>query len=186
MYPTNLANPPTPGTPPQEKKHLTPLEITIAVVVVLVLAFCAYGFIASATKSTSTTPPAAATQEATHISDLIHSVSTYAKSTDVSVSDGDVTVTLTFDSGPSYDATVSAVKDQTFQLMKTLWTTPHLGLTHVEVDTVGPVRDVTGEIGNGYYGKASLTSDTAARFDWDHMLPEDAWKMYDSTFLISG
>jgi FlaG/FlaF family flagellin (archaellin) len=185
MYPTNLANPTTPSTPPQERRHLTPLEIAIAVVVVLILAFCAYSFIAGAIKSPSTTPPAVATQNATHISALVHSVSTYAKSTDVSVSDGDITVTLTFDSGPSYNATVLLVKDQTFQMMKTLRTTPHLRLTSVEVDVVGPVRNVTGTISNGYYGKAFLTSDTAARFDWAHMLPENAWKMYDSTFLIS-
>jgi len=63
-------------------------------------------------------------------------------------------------------------KIEIYGVMKAMYTQWHGSLTEIDVVIQGPDR-----IGN--LAAAYLFADTAAHFDWPHLVPATAWQQYD-------
>ena len=72
-------------------------------------------------------------------------------------------------------------------MQKAVWTSSvSKHLNQVKLNVTMDTQDQYGKVyHNTLVGYCMLTQKTASLFQWDNLSREDAWKVYDSTWLIS-
>jgi hypothetical protein len=78
------------------------------------------------------------------------------------------------------------IKDDTFRIMKAVYTKTGLHPSAVIVHDNGPTTDKYGNSGKGPWGTATLYSTTASLFNWSGLDYESAWADYDYSWFING
>ena len=87
--------------------------------------------------------------------------------------------------GFSNGDTVESIKIDCFAIQKALWTSSVASkISDVEVRVNGQLQDQYGKTSNGMWGSCELKSDTAKQFVWDNLTQDDAWKVYDNTWIL--
>ncbi len=87
--------------------------------------------------------------------------------------------------GPSNGYTISIIKVDCFAFQKALWTSSvEKQLSDVFVRVNSRVQDQYGHISNSKIGSCDVSSATAQQLQWSHLDENDAWKVYDRTWLL--
>lgn len=74
-------------------------------------------------------------------------------------------------------------QDDTFQIMKAVYTESGLKPAVVVVEILAPLQDQYGNDTQGRIALARLERATAAKFSWKNLYSVAAWDLYDETFL---
>lgn len=78
------------------------------------------------------------------------------------------------------------IEDDTFEIMKAIYTRWNLHPSSVIVHENGPTQDKYGNESKGAWGTAVLLSETAALFNWGNLDYKQAWDVYDVGYFING
>lgn len=97
--------------------------------------------------------------------------------------DGVLDVTAVLGTAWDSNSAKENVKLTTMQIMESVWKSG-MYLTKVTVAVEGPLVDKYGNSSTGAWGIATLTRETASKFNWANLDQDSTWDDYDTTWLI--
>ena len=158
---------------------------------IFLLAACDYTDTSQPTQQPAQAPvtPTPTESVAQQANDAVQSANLAGTNVKVSLSGSDLTVSedLTQYEIGGNGLIVDNIKQGCYDMQKAVWTSSvSKHLNQVKLNVTMDTQDQYGKVyHNTLVGYCMLTQKTASLFQWDNLSREDAWKVYDSTWLIS-